>query len=128
MIDEEGLPQALDRHTRLAAAFRTGAQAMGLELFTRARSLSSTVVVVHAPPGIEGGVIVRHLYERHRTVIAGARNRLQGKVIRIGTMGDHTEADILADLHYLARTLQELGLPDRTGEAARAAAAALSRS
>jgi aspartate aminotransferase-like enzyme len=125
MIDEEGLPEVLDRHRRLAAAFRAGAQAIGLELFTRARSLSSTVVVLHAPAGLEGGTIVRHLYERYRTVIAGARNRLAGKVIRIGTMGAHAAPDILADLHYLERTLAELGMKVAAGSGVAAASGAL---
>jgi aspartate aminotransferase-like enzyme len=125
MIGEEGLPHVLERHQRLAAAFRAGAQATGLELFTRAPSLSSTVVVLSAPAGIEGGAIVRHLYERYRMVVAGARNRLAGKVVRFGTMGANTAPDILADLFYLERTLQELGVSVRAGAGVAAAAAAL---
>jgi aspartate aminotransferase-like enzyme len=122
MIDEEGFPNVIERHRRCGAAMRAGAAAMGLELFTRGKSPSDTVTVLKAPEGIEGGAVVRRLYERYHTVIAGARNRLQGKVIRIGTMGSVDAPDILADLFYLERALRDLGVkvPDGAGVAAAA--------
>jgi aspartate aminotransferase-like enzyme len=109
MIAEEGMASVLARHRRCAAALRAGAAAIGLASFPRNSSLSDTVSVFAVPSGLEGGVIVRHLYEQHRTVIAGARNRLAGKVIRIGTMGDIRGADILIDLAHLEETLAALG-------------------
>ena len=122
MIDEEGLPQVLARHRRLAAGLRAGVAALGLTLFPR-EAVSDAVTVMNVPAGLEGGAITRHLYERYRTVIAGSRTHLSGKLIRIGTMGYVTEADILADLHYLERTLAELGrAPPRAAGVAAAAA------
>src|SRR5437899_1539400 len=88
MIDEEGLANVHARHRRLAAALRAGGAALGLDIFTAPSARrSDTVSVFRVPEGLEGGAIVRHLYEHHHTVIAGARNRLAGRVIRIGTMG-----------------------------------------
>jgi len=64
------------------------------------------------PAGLDGGAIVRHMRERYRTVIAGARHPSQtGKVIRIGTMGMIGEADIITDLRDLEATLNDLGRP-----------------
>lgn len=115
MIAEEGLTDTIARHRRLAAALRAGCQALGLELFTQ-QAFSNTVTAMKVPSGLEGGAVVAHLRERYRTVIAGSRSqRLQGKVIRIGTMGAITEADILTDLMHLEATLKDLGraaLPD----------------
>jgi aspartate aminotransferase-like enzyme len=128
MIDEEGLPQVLARHRRLADALRHGGQALGFPLFTKAPLVSDTVTVFDVPAGLDGGAIVRHLYERYGTVIAGARNRLAGKVIRIGTMGYVGEADVLMDLLYLERTLADLGRPVARGAAVAAAEARLNRS
>jgi aspartate aminotransferase-like enzyme len=108
MIDEEGLPQVLDRHRRLAAALREGCAALGLAGFPTAPLISSTVVCLKVPPDLDGGAIVRTMYARHNTVIAGSRNRLQGRVIRIGTMGHLADSDIAADLHQLEDTLKEL--------------------
>lgn len=125
MIHDEGLPQVFERHRRLAAALRAGGEALGLAVFPSARVLSNSVQVFQMPEMLEGGTLIRHLYQHYRTVVAGARNRLQGKVIRIGTMGHVDAPDILADLHYLERSLADLGRTVRPGAGVAAAAAML---
>jgi len=111
MIHEESIPRVLERHQRLAGALRAGCTALGLAPFGAECARSNTVVVMEAPEKLNGADIVRGLYERHRTVIAGARNKLAGKVIRIGVMGYVREADILMDLAHLEDVLSELGWP-----------------
>ena len=112
MIDEEGLANVLKRHDTLAAALRAGVQALGLELYNQPNTSSATVVAMRVPQGLEGGIIVQHMRERYRTVIAGARHPSQtGKVIRIGTMGMIGAADIITDLRHLEGTLKDLGRP-----------------
>ncbi len=126
MIDKEGLALVHARHRRLAAALRAGSEALGLTIFTAPSARrSDTVSVFRVPEGLEGGAIVRHLYEHHHTVIAGARNRLAGRVIRIGTMGAVTEGDILTDLLHLEETLRALGRPVAKGAGVAAAASVL---
>jgi len=125
MIHAEGIPAVFERHRRLGAALRAGGGALGLPVFTKAPMLSSSVQVFAMPETLEGGALVRHMYQHYRTVIAGARNRLQGKVIRIGTMGHCEPADILADLHYLERSLADLGRSVTPGAGVAAAAAVL---
>jgi aspartate aminotransferase-like enzyme len=115
MIHEEGLDEVLHRHQRLADAMRAGGRALGLSVFTRAAMLSNTVVVFAIPEGLDGNAIVEHMYARYNTVIAGARNWLAGKVIRIGTMGSLSEADIATDLKYLESTLRYLKAPAANG-------------
>ncbi len=114
------------RHRRLAAALRAGGAALGLEVFTVADARrSDTVSVFSMPDGLDGAEIVRHMYEHHHTVIAGARNRLAGRIIRIGTMGAVGESDILTDLLHLEETLRALGRPAAKGAGVAAAAALL---
>jgi aspartate aminotransferase-like enzyme len=126
MIGEEGLAHVHARHRRLAAALRAGGEALGLPIFTASSARrSDTVSVFRVPDGLEGGAIVRHLYEHHHTVIAGARNRLAGRVIRIGTMGAVTEGDILTDLLHLEETLRALGQAVARGAGVAAAASVL---
>ena len=127
MIDEEGLPAVLARHARLSAALRAGFEALGFAMFPVGRPFSSTVTVGVVPDGLEGSAIVRHMYARYRTVIAGQRTRLQNRVIRIGTMGFVGAEDILADLHYLECTLRDLGRAPAPGAGVQAAAAVLAR-
>ena len=127
LIERETLPEVLARHRRLADALRAGGAAMGLAEFTRAPNRSATVVVFEVPAGLQGGDIVRLMYQRHACVIAGARNRLQGKVIRIGVMGGHDEGTILTDLLQLESVLRELGHEVPPGAGVAAAAAFLGR-
>lgn len=127
LIAAETLPKVLARHRRLADALRAGGAAMGLSEFTRAPERSSTVVVFEVPAGLQGGDIVRLMYQRHATVIAGARNRLQGRVIRIGVMGAHDEGTILTDLVQLESVLRELGHAVAPGAGVSAAAAFLAK-
>lgn len=121
MIHHEGLPEVLARHRRLAGALRRGGAALGLPIFTKAPLISDTVTVFATPDGLDGTAVVRHLYERYGTVIAGARNRLKGKVLRIGTMGWCSEDDIREDLLYLEKTLEDLGWPVERGAGVAAA-------
>lgn len=108
MIHEEGLERVLNRHRQLADSLRSGGTALGLSLFTRADMRSNTVVVFSMPEALDGNAVVSHMYDRYNTVIAGARNWLAGKVIRIGTMGFISEADIATDLDCLESTLSYL--------------------
>lgn len=108
-IHEEGLKNVLTRHRVLADTLIAGGEAMGLKLFTHGRLRSNTVVVFEVPEGISGGDVVRGLYDDYRTVVAGARNRLSGRVVRIGVMGDVDHETILTDLAHLEAVLRKLG-------------------
>lgn len=127
MIHEEGMPQVLARHARLAAALRAGCTAIGLPVFTTAPTVSNAVTALRVPEGMDGAAVVRHMYERYHTAIGGSRNKLSGRVVRIGTMGHVDAADILTDLHFLERTLQDLGRPVEVGAGVAAASAVLAR-
>lgn len=111
MIHEEGLDNVLRRHQRLAEALRAGGTALGLSVFTRSTTISNTVVVFSMPEGVDGNAVVSHMYDQHNTVIAGARNWLSGKVIRIGTMGFISEKDISTDLEHLESALKHVRRP-----------------
>lgn len=125
MIHAEGLGNVLARHARLANALRTGVNALGLETFTQPEHLSNSISVFRVPEGMDGKAIVKRLADKHGTIIAGARNKLDGKVIRIATMGCIDAGDILTDLHHLEDVLSELGRPIERGSGVAAAAAAL---
>ncbi len=107
MIHEEGIPNVLARHRRLSSKLREGSEALGLRSFGDSNALSPTVVALEVPPSLNGADIVRRMYEQHGTVIAGSRNKLSGKVIRIGTMGYVRDEDIQTDLDHLNQTLQK---------------------
>ena len=62
----------------------------------------------------------------YRTVIAGQRTRLSGRVIRFGTMGFVGADDIVTDLRHLESTLRDLGYAPPAGAGVAAAAELLS--
>jgi aspartate aminotransferase-like enzyme len=126
MIEEEGLPAVLRRHARLSAALRAGFVALGFPMFP-AGNFSSTVTVGVVPEGLDGSTIVRHMYANYQTVIASQRTKLDNRVIRIGTMGFVGPEDVLADLHYLERTLRDLGRTPKAGAGMEGAAAVLAQ-
>jgi aspartate aminotransferase-like enzyme len=125
MVHAEGLANVLTRHARLANALRAGVNALGLATFASANRLSNTVSVFRVPEGLDGKKIVKRLADKHGTIIAGARNKLDGKVMRIGTMGWIGDGDILTDLHHLEDVLTELGSRIERGSGVAAASAAL---
>lgn len=127
MIEAEGLPAVLDRHLRLSAALRAGFVALGLPMFPTSPRLSPTVTAGRVPEGLDGSAIVRHMHARYRTVIAGQRTKLSGRVIRIGTMGWFDAGDIFTDLHHLECTLRDLGHAPPAGAGVEAAARALAQ-
>jgi aspartate aminotransferase-like enzyme len=125
MIEEEGLPAVLARHRRLSAALRAGCEALGLPIFPTAPILSPTVTAARVPAGLDGATIVRHMHARYRTVIAGQRTKLSGRIIRFGTMGWVDDSDILTDLHHLECTLRDLDQTPSAGAGVAAAARVL---
>ncbi len=125
MIHEEGLSRVLARHRTLSRALRAGCAALGLTSYPKAEKVSSTVVCLDVPEKLNGQDIVRRLEERYGTVIAGSRNKLDGRVIRIGTMGSVSAGDVLTDLEHLEATVRELGWPVAPGAGLAAAAAIL---
>lgn len=126
MIHEEGLPRVLARHARLSSALRAGCAALGLASYPKSEIISNTVVCLAVPRELSGGEIVRRMKERG-TVIAGSRNKLDGRLIRIGTMGCVTADDILTDLEHLEAALGELGCRLQPGAAQAAAEVVLQR-
>jgi aspartate aminotransferase-like enzyme len=122
MIHEEGLEAVLLRHRRASEALQAGCVALSLPMLPPVHARSATVTVARVPAELEGSAIVRHMYSRYHTVIAGQRTKLQDRVIRFGTMGCIGTDDILTDLKQLEETLRELGQTVTTGAGVRAAA------
>jgi aspartate aminotransferase-like enzyme len=110
-----------ERLARYARAVRVAAHALGLELFSQEGAHSPTVVAIRLPAGIDGDVIRKSLRESRGVVVGGGQKELKGKIIRIGTMGDLTQTDILGALGALEIALLEAGAPIQAGSGVQAA-------
>jgi aspartate aminotransferase-like enzyme len=120
-FERAGAAAVHERHARYARAVRAAAQALGLELFSREGAHSPTVVAIELPAGIDGDAIRRSLRESRGVIIGGGQRELKGKIIRIGTMGDLSQTDVLGALGALEIALLEAGAPVHAGTGIQAA-------
>jgi aspartate aminotransferase-like enzyme len=119
--EREGAPSVWERHERYARAIRACAAAMGLEVYSKEGAHSLTVVAIRLPAGVDGDAIRRTLREQRGVIIGGGQGRLKGEIIRIGTMGDLTQTDVLGALGALEIALLEHGVKLSVGAGVRAA-------
>ncbi|MBO6559871.1 MAG: alanine--glyoxylate aminotransferase family protein [Nisaea sp.] len=109
MIGETGLEETLARHKRLNRALTAGLQALGFSIFPNGTP-SPTLVVMRTPDGVSAPKLIAHLQDHYNCAIAGTRfEELKESLIRIGTMGWVSKADIRTDLEQIAGSLKALG-------------------
>jgi aspartate aminotransferase-like enzyme len=101
----EGTVAAWRRHERRAVTVREGLERMGFQLVSRPGAHSPTVVAAYPPAGINAKSLIRALRERHGIVLAGGQNELSGKIVRFGTMGDVSDADVRRGLDSIEAEL-----------------------
>jgi aspartate aminotransferase-like enzyme len=121
----EGAANVYARHDRYARAIRAFAEAAGIELFSQPGSHSVTVVAMHVPPGLDVSAIRSALRDRYDVILGGGQAELKGKILRMGTMGDLTPADVRYGLESLAAVLREHGYAAANASAVDAARAVL---
>lgn len=120
MMKEEGLDAVHRRHTKLGAAVRAGAQALGFTLFSK--SPANSVTALEPPAGIEIPAVIKRLREVHSITVAGGQDHMKGKMLRIGHMGAYDLLDVFVVLGALEECVHALGRPaGGATEAARAA-------
>jgi aspartate aminotransferase-like enzyme len=119
MILDEGLPAVFARHEALARATRAALQALGLRLVAPdAPSFACTAA--YLPDGVDGRRFVKHLRDAYGVTVMGGQGRLDGRIFRVGHMGDVDGFDMISAIAAVEMTLADLGQPIRIGEGARA--------
>jgi aspartate aminotransferase-like enzyme len=120
-FEQAGAAAVHERHARYARGIRAAAEALGLEVFSRDGAHSPTVVAIRVPAGIDGDAIRASLRTSRGVIIGGGQKELKGKIIRIGTMGDLTQTDVLGALGALEIALLEAGYALQAGTGIQAA-------
>ncbi|MDB5041550.1 MAG: aminotransferase, class [Candidatus Eremiobacteraeota bacterium] len=120
-FERVGAPNVWERHARYARAIRACATALGLEMYSKEGAHSVTVVAIRLPAGIDGDAIRKALREERGVVIGGGQGKLKGQILRIGTMGDLTQTDVLGALGALEIALLEAGVKIQIGTGVQAA-------
>ena len=109
MMLEEGLPNIVARHARVAKVVRDGVKSLGLSLFADEKYASNTVTAVAASGGLDIKKMRKILREEHQVVLAGGQQSLDGKIFRIGHLGWVTEDDVKAVISALKVVLPQAG-------------------
>ncbi len=119
MIEEEGLPNVIERHRRLANAMRAGAEAVDFKLFSK--SPANSVTALYPPDGVSAADVVKRLRDMHGMIVAGGQGHLKGKILRVGHMGAYDLFDIVSVSTALEECANTFGHPGRgaAGEARR---------
>ena len=109
MMLEEGLPNIIDRHARIAGMTRDGVKSLGLPLFADENFASNTVTAVQTANGLDTKKLLNILREEYRVVLGGGQQKLDGQIFRIGHLGWVGENDIEKVLTSLKAALPKAG-------------------
>jgi len=125
-IVDEGMGARIERHRRLAAAFREGFRAMGLDSFPEvndASDYSNTVTAMALPEEIRGddSAAFFDAVSERGVSISGGQAHLGGDIFRVSSMGNVTPEQVLRGVRTVGEALAVVGV-DADPEAGVAAA------
>ena len=110
MMMEEGQKNRINRHARVAAALRAGAEALGLSLLAEEGHRLNPLTTLSIPEGIEDAKIRRALLNDYDIEIGGGLGEFAGKAWRVGLMGESArERNVFALLSALETILSKEG-------------------
>ncbi|MDR5695893.1 MAG: aminotransferase class V-fold PLP-dependent enzyme [Armatimonadota bacterium] len=111
MLFEEGLPNVLARHARLAEGVRRAVRAWGLPILCRnPEEYSNTLTAVVMPEGVDANEVIRIAEQRLNLSLGTGLGRLKGKVFRIGHLGSLNELEVLATVAGVEMALAMAGV------------------
>ncbi|HYB08292.1 MAG TPA: aminotransferase class V-fold PLP-dependent enzyme [Alphaproteobacteria bacterium] len=112
MLLEEGLDNVFARHDRHAEATRRAVRAWGLEILClEPREYSSSLTAVLLPAGHDADAFRKVTLERYNLSLGNGLGKLQGKVFRIGHLGDFNDLMLAGTLCGVEMGLQAAGVP-----------------
>lgn len=118
MLKEEGLSNVFDRHDRHAEATRRAVRAWGLEILcANPVEYSSVLTAVMMPAGHDADALRRVILEQFDMSLGMGLAKLQGKVFRIGHLGDFNDLSLMGTLSGVEMGLQVAGVPHQKGGA-----------
>ena len=110
MMMEEGQRNRINRHARVAAALRAGAEALGLSLLAEEGHRLNPLTTLSIPEGIEDAKVRRALLNDYDIEIGGGLGEFAGKAWRVGLMGESArERNVFALLSALETILSKEG-------------------
>lgn len=116
MINEEGMEKVFARHHRHAAATRKAVETWELEVQCLVGGEHSPVLTaVRVPDGVDADNLRSAILEHCNTSLGNGLSKVQGKVFRIGHLGDINDVTLLGTLAGIEMGLHLAAVPHQTG-------------
>jgi alanine-glyoxylate transaminase/serine-glyoxylate transaminase/serine-pyruvate transaminase len=116
MILEEGLEKIIGRHDRFGEATRRAVRTWGLEVnCLNPAEYSNSVTAVRVPEGHDADGLRKRILDKFNLSLGNGLGKLQGKVFRIGHMGDFNELMLAGTLSGVEMGLALSGIPHQKG-------------
>ncbi len=110
MLQEEGLPQVLERHWRLAEGVRRAVRAWGLSILCQdPTAYSNTLTTVVMPEGLDAERLLEITSTRLDLALGVGLGQLKGRAFRIGHLGWLNEVEVLGTLAAIEVALNAVG-------------------
>jgi aspartate aminotransferase-like enzyme len=109
MLLAEGLDKKQDYYLKMAKAVWAGVEAIGLKVYAQPQFRSRALTAILVPEALNPKKLVKTMRDVHGITMAGGQGELDGKIIRIASMGAVDEYDILTGLSCLEKVLKEAG-------------------
>lgn len=110
-LEEETLQKRVARHADCARQLYSWIESAGLSGLAEKECRSNTVITISYPKGVEDERFRKVLDEDHYVVTTGGFGPLKGKILRVGSMGNVTAADIKRTTDAISATFSALGHP-----------------
>ena len=115
MLQEEGLPQVFARHSRHAEAARAAVRGWGLELLPLdPAEYSSSLTAVVMPAGHDPDRFRAAALEGWDISLGAGLGKLQGRIFRIGHLGDFNDLMLMGTLAGVELGLRSAEVPFQT--------------
>jgi alanine-glyoxylate transaminase / serine-glyoxylate transaminase / serine-pyruvate transaminase len=120
MLEEEGLDEVFARHHRLAEATRRAVRAWrandGPEIYAlEPNAQSDSITAVQLPEGYDADKTRQQCLDKFNVSLGGGLDRLRGRIIRIGHLGDLNEPMILGAIAAVEMAMDLTGVPHGKG-------------
>jgi len=116
MMQEEGLANVFARHQRHAEATRRAVRAWGLEIVcANPAEYSPALTAVMMPAGHDADNLRRVILDHFDMSLGMGLAKLQGKVFRIGHLGDFNDLTLMGTLAGVEMGLDVAGVPHQPG-------------
>jgi alanine-glyoxylate transaminase/serine-glyoxylate transaminase/serine-pyruvate transaminase len=116
MIQEEGAENIIARHNRFGEATRRAVRTWGLEInCLNPQEYCNALTAVRVPEGHDADALRKKILEKFNMSLGNGLGKVQGKLFRIGHMGDFNDLMLAGTLSGVEMGLALAGVPFKKG-------------